>query len=106
MDSRVHHAAHDDKTNGNVPLGSVMHDTGKITGGLVGGFNPAPITFKYYANGTCNGDGSAVANTGAVTGGDPSRTRSVDAAALAAGAPAYKAFVAGNDNYLGSDSGC
>ena len=31
VDSAVHNADHVDKTNGSVPLGSVMHDTAKIT---------------------------------------------------------------------------
>ena len=105
MDSAVHNAAHVDKTNGNVPLGSVMHDTGKITDGLVTGLSPAPITFTFYANGTCDGAGTSVSNTGADEVAT-TRDRSAASAALAAGSYSYKAFVATNGNYLGSDSGC
>ena len=106
MNSQVHDSAHVDKTNLSVPLGSVMHDTGKITGGLVATFTPEPITFQIYPNGTCAaGSGSAVNNTGPDEG-DGTRDRSAASAPLAAGAWSYKAFVAGNNNYLGSDSGC
>ena len=106
MNSQVHDSAHVDKTNLSVPLGSVMHDTGKITGGLVATFTPEPITFQIYPNGTCAaGSGSAVNNTGPDEG-DGTRDRSAASAPLAAGASSYKAFVAGNNNYLGSDSGC
>jgi hypothetical protein len=105
MDSQVHDANHVDKTNGSVLVDSVMHDTGKITGGLVGGFSPAPITFKFYANGTCSGDGTTVSNTGADQG-DSTRDRSANSAPLAVGSYSYKAFVAGNVNYIGADSGC
>jgi hypothetical protein len=105
MDSKVHDATHADKTGLGVPLGSVMHDTGKITGGAVSGFSTEPITFKFYANGTCDGDGTSVSDTGADEG-DSTRDRSAASAALGAGSYSYKAFVAGNDNYVGSDSGC
>src|SRR5260221_167640 len=83
-----------------------LHETGKITGGLVGGFSPAPITFQFYLNGTCARTGSAVTNMCADTGDDSTRDRSAASAALGAGSYSYKAFVAGNANYLGSDSGC
>jgi hypothetical protein len=105
MDSQVHDANHVDKTNGSVVAGSVMHDTGKITGGVVSGFSTAPITFKFYANGTCSGDGTAVNNIGQDQG-DSTRDRSANSAPLAAGPYSYKAFVAGNSNYIGADSGC
>jgi hypothetical protein len=105
MDSQVHDANHADQTSTAVPLGSVMHDTGKITGGGVSDFSTEPITFKFYANGTCYGDGTSVANTGPDEG-DSTRDRSTASLALAAGSYSYKAFVAGNNNYVGADSGC
>jgi hypothetical protein len=103
MDSLIHDSSH--TANTSFPLGSVVHDTGKITAGAVGGFGTEPITFKFYANKTCYGDGTAVSNTGA-DGGDATRDRSADSAALGAGDYSYKAFVAGNANYIGADSGC
>jgi hypothetical protein len=104
MDSLIHDASHTAQTS--FPLGSVVHDTGKITGGVVSGFSTEPITFKFYAGDKCEGDGTSVNNIGADVGGDPTRDRSSDSAALGAGSYSYKAFVAGNDNYVGSDSGC
>src|SRR5439155_290461 len=105
MDSQVHNAAHVDETNASVPLGSVLHDTARITDGLVDGLSPAPITFRFYSNGTCDGAGSAVANVGADEGA-PARHRSAASNPLAAGHYSYKAFVADNADYLGTDSGC
>ncbi|HSX18136.1 MAG TPA: Ig-like domain-containing protein [Candidatus Saccharimonadales bacterium] len=105
MESKVHDSAHVDKTNGSVPLGSIMHDTAKITSGVVGGFTPPAITFKFYTNGTCDGGGTSVTNTGADQG-DVTRDRSAASIALAAGSYSYKAFVASDANYLGTDSGC
>jgi len=105
MESKVHNSSHVDKTNSSVPLGSVMHDTAKITGGVVANFTPPAITFTFYGNGTCDGEGSSVTNSGADEG-DATRDRSVASLALAAGSYSYKAFVAGNANYIGSDSGC
>jgi hypothetical protein len=105
MDSKVHDANHVDKTNSSVPLGSVMHDTGKITGGAVSGFPTEPITFTFYANDKCDGAGTSVLNTGADEG-DSTRDRSAASAALGAGSYSYEAFVAGNANYVGANSGC
>jgi hypothetical protein len=105
MDSKVHDANDVDQTNKSVPLGSIMHDTGKITGGAVSGFATEAITFKFYAGDKCEGDGTSVANTGADEG-DATRDRSTASAALGAGSYSYKAFVAGNNNYIGTDSGC
>lgn len=105
MDSQVHDASHVDKTNSSVPLGSVMHDTGKITGGAVSGFSTEPITFTFYANDKCDGAGTSVLNTGADEG-DSTRNRSEASAALGAGSYSYQAFVAGNANYIGANSGC
>ncbi len=105
MESKVHNTSHVDKTNSSVPLGSIMHDTAKITGGAVGGFTPSAITFKFYTNNECSGDGTSVTNTGDDEG-DATRDRSAASAALGAGSYSYKAFVAGDNNYLGTDSDC
>src|SRR5437016_4022416 len=89
----------------NWACGGVSADSGRITAGLADGFWPAPSTFRFFANGTCDGDGSAVANVGG-DGGAAARDRSAASDSLAAGHYSYKAFVADNANYLGSDSGC
>jgi hypothetical protein len=105
MESKVHDTNHVDKTSSSVALGSVMHDTAKVTGGTVGGFSTEAITFKFYSNNECTGDGTTVSNTGADEN-DGTRDRSAASISLGAGSYAYKAFVAGNNDYLGTDSGC
>src|SRR6185436_4348822 len=104
VDTKVHNADHVDKTNGNVPIGSIVNDTAKLTG-VVAGKTAPPVTFTFYANGTCDGTGTSVANTGADEG-DATAVRSAASAALGAGSYSYKGAVAGNANYLGDDSDC
>jgi len=104
VDTKVHDSNHNDITNTEVASGSVVHDTAKVTGG-VAGFDTPPVTFTFYANGTCNGAGTPVANTGADEG-DPTAVRSAASAALGAGSYSYKGSVAGNVNYIGDDSDC
>ncbi len=100
----VHDSAHADITGGSAALNSVVHDTAALTGGVDGFATPA-VTFTLYNNGTCTGDGSPVANTGAdeVT---LTSVRSAASAALGAGDYSYKGSVAGSTNYLGDNSDC
>ena len=104
VNTKVHDSVHSDVTNTTVPLGSVVHDTAKLTGD-VAGFAAPPITFTFYSTTDCTGTGTAVANVGADQG-DVSAVRSAASAALGAGAYSYKGSVAGNANYLGDDSDC
>jgi len=104
VDTKVHDANHNDITNTEVAFGSVVHDTAKINGS-VSGFTTPDVTFAFYANGTCDGAGTAVANTGADEA-DLTAVRSAASAALGAGSYSYKGSVAGNDNYIGDDSDC
>lgn len=98
----IHDANHQIVTN--VPANSVVHDTATITG-AVNGFATPAVTFTFYTNGTCTGEGTPVANTGADEG-NAAVVRSAASAALTAGSYSYKGSVAGNDNYLGDDSDC
>lgn len=102
--TKVHDTNHVDKTNGSVPLGSVMHDTAKLSG-AVDGFSTPAISFTLYANGACTGEGAGVSNTGADEG-DATAVRSAASAALGAGSYSYKASVAGDNNYLADASDC
>jgi len=97
--TKVHNAAHADKTNGSVALGSVIHDTAKLSG-AVAGFAPdtTQISFKFYSAAECGGYGANVTNTGADEG-DATATRSAASAALGAGDYGYKAAFAGDANY-------
>jgi uncharacterized repeat protein (TIGR01451 family) len=98
----LHNADHVDKTNNNVPLGSIMHDTATVTGG-VGGFTVPTPTFTLTTNYT---DSCSAGNSVANDGTEGSASKSAGSAALAAGTYAYRASVAGNDNYIGDDSDC
>ena len=98
----VHNAAHVDKTNLHVPVGSIMHDTASVTGGLEG-FTVPGVTFTFFTNGTCAGDGAPIANEADPT---PDALASIDTAALDAGSYAFKAAVPGSSNYLGDFSDC
>src|SRR4029079_7499978 len=102
--TKVHDASHTDITNGSVALGSIVHDTAKLSG-LVSGKSPAAITFAFYSQADCAGSPTAVANTGADEG-DNTADRSAASAALDAGSYSYKASVADNSNYLGDSSDC
>ena len=97
--TKVHDASHTDITGSSVALGSVVHDTAKLSG-VVAGYTPAAITFAFYSQADCAGSPVAVANTGADQG-DPTAVRSAASAALGAGSYSYKASVAGDANYLG-----
>ena len=102
--TKVHDASHNDITGSSVALGSVVHDTAKLSG-VVAGYTPAAITFAFYSQADCAGSPTAVANTGADQG-DATAVRSAASAALGAGSYSYKASVAGDANYLGDDSDC
>ena len=102
--TKVHDASHTDITGSSVALGSIVHDTAKLSG-VVAGYTPAAITFAFYSQADCGGSPVAVANTGADQG-DATAVRSAASAALGAGSYSYKASVAGDANYLGDDSDC
>lgn len=100
--TNVHNAAHADITNSSVALGSIVHDTATVTGGVTGFTVPTPtFTLTSAYTGTCAA-GSAVANNGT----EGSAAKSADSAALGAGAYAYRGAVAGDSNYLGANSIC
>ena len=102
--TKVHDSSHNDITNGSVALGSIVHDTAKLSG-IVAGKTPAAITFAFYSQADCGGSPVAVANTGADQG-DPTADRSAASAALDAGSYSYKASVADNADYVGDSSDC
>src|SRR3954468_10923029 len=102
--TKVHNSSHTDITGSSVALGSIVHDTAKLSG-IVAGQTPAAITFAFYSQADCAGSSTAVANTGADQG-DATADRSAASAALSAGSYSYKASVAGDANYLGDSSDC
>src|SRR5436189_3883046 len=58
--TKVHDASHSDITNGSVPVGSIVHDTAKLSG-VVAGKTPAAVTFAFYSLADCGGDPVTVA---------------------------------------------
>ncbi len=99
----VHNAAHQDITNGNIALGSITHDTATVSGAVSGFTVPTDVSFTLTSSYTDSCDnGAAVANNGT----EGSAAKSADSAALGAGSYAYRASIAGNDNYIGADSSC
>jgi hypothetical protein len=95
----IHNANHQIVTS--VSQGAVVHDTATVTG-AVNGFATEPVTFTFYPNNSCTGQGVSAANTGA----DGTAVRSADSAALAPGFYSYSANIAGNSNYLGATATC
>jgi hypothetical protein len=91
--------------NGTVlDLGSVVHDTAKITGQVAGFVPDNAVTFAFYSAADCGGSAVAKANIGADAGsGDP---RSEATSALTPGSYGFKASIAGDNNYDGSTSDC
>jgi hypothetical protein len=95
----IHNANHQIVTS--VSQGAVVHDTATVTG-AVSGFSTSAVTFTFYTNNACTGQGVSVDNTGA----DGSAVRSADSPALAPGFYSYSANIAGNSNYLGATATC
>src|SRR4051794_27232534 len=92
--TKVHDSNHTDITNGSVALGSVVHDTAKLSG-VVSGKTPAAITFALYSQSDCAGDVVFVP-TPRSADLDATADRSAASAALGAGSYSYKASVADN----------
>ena len=97
----VHDASDNDITNGSTALGSIVHDTATL-GGTVSGHAAPPVTFTFFANGTCDGTGTAVA----ANGSEGAAARSADVGPLAAGTYSFNASVAENASYFGDSSDC
>jgi uncharacterized repeat protein (TIGR01451 family) len=99
----IHDAAHSPVADGShLPLGSVVHDTARVTGQVLGIDPTGAVTFTFFSGPDCT-SGSAIGTFASLDGGDP---RSDATAALAAGSYGFKASVAGDANYLGDTSAC
>jgi hypothetical protein len=90
ISTAIHGPAHTDITGTHQALGTVVHDTATVTGG-VNGFDLPAVSF------TLNG-------TGVAQGGSADAIRAVDSDPLAAGDYTYKAVVGDNANYIGATS--
>jgi hypothetical protein len=99
ISTNIHDASHAVVTS--VPLGSIVHDTASVLGG-VSGFDLPAVSFEFFTNDTCNGTGTAVANDGMEDG----LYKSAASSALAAGNYSYHATVGSNSNYKDATSAC
>ena len=97
----VHDADHNDVTNKTILVGSSVHDTAHVSGG-VEGFPTGNVTFTLYTGPNCMLASKVVATDGTESGD----VRSVSEMLLAAGTYGFKATVAGNDNYLAAEGAC
>ncbi len=99
----LHNANHDVIPNGgSVPLGTIMHDSATVSG-TGAGTPTGNVTFTFFANGTCSGDGIGAGTVNLVSGvAHPSNPTG----ALTAGSYAFRATYNGDTNYNVSTSGC
>jgi hypothetical protein len=90
--------AHNNVTNTHVALGSTLHDTATVTGG-VSGFDLPTVTFE-------RDSGSGFSSIDTDPAGETGFTaKSVESNPLHAGSYRYRATVASNANYIGATSG-
>jgi hypothetical protein len=97
----IHDSLHHVVTS--VPVGSTVHDTAHF-GSAVSGFTPtaANVSFTFFTNSTCAGNGTPENNIGADQPGPPPVNldpRSQDVAALSSGAYSFIATFSGDNNY-------
>jgi hypothetical protein len=80
-----------------------VHDTATVTGALQDIAPANSVSFTWFTNGTCNGDGTA-AGTAALVGtlADGSTAQGP----LSAGSYSFRATIAGDANYVGATSDC
>ena len=82
-----------------IVLGSVVHDTSTVTGGVNGFPISGTVTYRFFLNGTCD---APAAKTWTVAVGTPSGS----VGPLPAGDYSFNASYSGDGNYLGSFSAC
>jgi len=95
----IKNAADDSTVDGSLPLGSSVYDTTQVTG-AVQGFDPTgSISYTFFQNGNCSGEGSSAGSDVALDG------QSDTQGPLGAGDYSFQAqYIAGpNDNYPTSD---
>jgi uncharacterized repeat protein (TIGR01451 family) len=95
----IKNAADDSVVSGNLDLGSSVYDTTQISG-AVNGFDPTgTISYTFFQNGDCSGEGSSAGSDVALDG------QSNTEGPLGAGSYSFQAqYIAGpNDNYPDSE---
>jgi large repetitive protein len=85
--------------NGPITLGDTVHDTSTVTG-TPPAFSPTgTVSYRFFDNNTCSGDGTAA-------GGGSIGANSDSEGPLAAGNYSFQATYSGDPNYTGSTSAC
>ncbi|MCH8010088.1 MAG: Ig-like domain repeat protein [Chloroflexi bacterium] len=105
LTTEVHDAGHADITNGEVLVGTTVHDQATLTSTVA--FEAGVITFTLYDNLTCNGsevNGPEDVAFGA--GAGPITVESSAKATLAVGSYSYKAFYAGDATHTSQTAAC
>ncbi len=82
-----------------IALGSSVHDTSTVTGGVSGFPITGTVTYRFFLNGTCE---APAFETWTVAVGSPSGS----VGPLPAGDYSFNASYSGDNNYLGSFSAC
>lgn len=101
--TEIHNSDGDTVVAGPVALGSTLHDSATVSG-IVAGVDPTnPVTFKFFANNECTGDGTAI---GSVTLSGNVAHPSTDVGPLNTGTYSFNASIAGDSNYNGATSAC
>jgi uncharacterized repeat protein (TIGR01451 family) len=96
----IKNAADDSTVDGVLPLGSKVFDTTQLSG-AVEGFDPTgTVSYRFFQNGDCSGEGSSAGSDVALDG------QSDTQGPLGAGDYSFQATYSGDSNYDGATSPC
>ncbi len=96
----IKNAADDSTVDGALPLGSKVYDTTQLSG-AVEGFDPTgTVSYRFFQNGDCSGEGSSAGSDVALDG------QSDTEGPLGAGSYSFQATYSGDSNYQGAKSPC
>jgi uncharacterized repeat protein (TIGR01451 family) len=87
-----------------VPLGSVVHDVASVSSGNASSTPTGDVTFTFFTNGTCTGEGSP-AGTVALDANGVAKPSSSEGP-LQAGDYSFRASYGGDGNFVGSTGDC
>ena len=96
----IKNAADDSPVDGALPLGSKVFDTTQLSG-AVEGFDPTgTVSYTFFQNGDCSGEGSSAGSDVALDGQSDTK------GPLGAGDYSFQATYSGDGNYEGATSPC
>src|SRR5258706_4822982 len=101
--TEIHNSDGDTIVSGPVVLGSTLHDSATVSG-IVAGVDPVnPVTFRFFNNNECIGEGASVGSV-ALVGNLAHPSNNVGP--LNTGSYSFRASIAGDTNYNGKTSSC